>query len=257
MSSPPVSPRSTRLTGRAAVLAVVICAIALSLAYPVREYLAQRQQIDQLVAQQQMMLTQVKSLQAEQAKLADRPASSSWPGRSSICASPAPSATWSKAAGRCSTAPGRTVRTRAVVRQAVAVGRAGQREPAQRRMITARDAVVIAAQLGRPPRGLLGVAHRCPCGLPDVAETAPRLPDGSPFPTLYYLTCPRACAAVSRLEASGLMREMTARLADLRYARATSRRTATTSPGGTRLREPLVSSRCRRALRRPAGCRNG
>ena len=81
-------------------------------------------------------------------------------------------------------------------------------------MITARDEAVIAVQLGRSPRGLLGVAHRCPCGLPDVAETAPRLPDGSPFPTLYYLTCPRASAAVSQLEASGLMREMTARLAD-------------------------------------------
>jgi hypothetical protein len=79
---------------------------------------------------------------------------------------------------------------------------------------TARDTAVIAAQLGRAPRGLLGVAHRCPCGLPDVAETAPRLPDGSPFPTLYYLTCPRAAAAVSKLEASGLMREMTERLAD-------------------------------------------
>jgi uncharacterized protein len=81
-------------------------------------------------------------------------------------------------------------------------------------MITDRDAAAIAAQLGRPPRGLLGVAHRCPCGLPDVAETAPRLADGSPFPTLYYLTCPRASAAVSKLEASGIMREMTARLAD-------------------------------------------
>jgi hypothetical protein len=56
------------------------------------------------------------------------------------------------------------------------------------------------------------VAHRCRCGLPDVVETAPRLPDGTPFPTLYYLTCPRAAAAVGRLEASGLMREMTARL---------------------------------------------
>ena len=81
-------------------------------------------------------------------------------------------------------------------------------------MTTVRDTAVIAAQLGRAPRGLLGVAHRCPCGLPDVAETAPRLPDGSPFPTLYYLTCPRAAAAVSKLEASGLMREMTERLAD-------------------------------------------
>ena len=81
-------------------------------------------------------------------------------------------------------------------------------------MITARDAAVIAAQLGRAPRGLLAVAHLCPCGLPDVAETAPRLADGSPFPTLYYLTCPRANAAVSKLEASGVMREMSARLAD-------------------------------------------
>jgi uncharacterized protein len=56
------------------------------------------------------------------------------------------------------------------------------------------------------------VAHRCPCGLPDVIETAPELPDGTPFPTLYYLTCPRATAAVGRLEASGVMSEMTDRL---------------------------------------------
>jgi uncharacterized protein len=99
-----------------------------------------------------------------------------------------------------------------VVRQVVAIGPAGRCEPGE--VITTRDEAVIAIQLGRSPRALLGVAHRCPCGLPDVAETAPRLPDGSPFPTLYYLTCPRANAAVSRLEASGLMREMTARLAD-------------------------------------------
>ncbi len=81
-------------------------------------------------------------------------------------------------------------------------------------MITPQDELVVAAQLGRPPRGLLAVAHRCPCGLPDVAATAPRLPDGTPFPTLYYLTCPLASAAVSRLEAAGVMREMTARLGD-------------------------------------------
>src|SRR5262249_18647667 len=87
-------------------------------------------------------------------------------------------------------------------------------EPEDGEVIEERDEAVIAAQLGRAPRALLGVAHRCPCGLPDVAETAPRLPDGSPFPTLYYLTCPRAAAAVSRLEASGVMREMPARLAD-------------------------------------------
>jgi len=81
-------------------------------------------------------------------------------------------------------------------------------------VITSRDAAVVAAQLGRQPRGLVAVAHRCPCGLPDVVETAPRLPDGSPFPTLYYLTCPRANSGVSKLEASGIMRDMTARLAD-------------------------------------------
>ena len=79
-------------------------------------------------------------------------------------------------------------------------------------MIDAVDLVAVAKQLGRSPRGARAVAHRCPCGLPDVIETAPRLPDGTPFPTLYYLTCVRACAAASRLEASGLMREMTVRL---------------------------------------------
>ena len=71
MPAPATAPRTSRLTGRAAVLAVVICAIALSLAYPVREYIAQRQQIDQLVAQQQTMLAQVKNLQAQQARLAE------------------------------------------------------------------------------------------------------------------------------------------------------------------------------------------
>ena len=81
-------------------------------------------------------------------------------------------------------------------------------------MISDEDEAAVAAQLGRTPRGLRAVAHRCPCGLPDVVETAPRLPDGTPFPTLYYLTCPRAAAAMSTLESSGLMRAMTARLAE-------------------------------------------
>ena len=75
------------------------------------------------------------------------------------------------------------------------------------------EAAVVALQLGRPPRGLRQVAHYCPCGLPDVVETAPRLADGTPFPTLYYLTCPRAVAAISRLEAAGVMRQMQERLA--------------------------------------------
>jgi hypothetical protein len=79
--------------------------------------------------------------------------------------------------------------------------------------VSAADEAAVAAQLGRPPRGLRQVAHRCPCGLPDVVETAPRLPGGTPFPTLYYLTCPRATAAMSRLEAAGFMRRLAERLA--------------------------------------------
>ncbi|MBO0803950.1 MAG: septum formation initiator family protein [Nocardiopsaceae bacterium] len=61
--------RQTRLTGRATLLAVVICAIALSLAYPIREYIAQRQQIDQLTAEHQAISAQLKALAAEKAKL--------------------------------------------------------------------------------------------------------------------------------------------------------------------------------------------
>lgn len=72
---------------------------------------------------------------------------------------------------------------------------------------------IVEQQLGRPPRATRAVAHRCSCGLPDVVETAPRLEDGTPFPTLFYLTCPRAASAIGRLEASGLMRDMTERLA--------------------------------------------
>jgi hypothetical protein len=75
------------------------------------------------------------------------------------------------------------------------------------------DREAVAAQLGRPPRALRSVAHRCPCGLPTVVQTSPRLADGTPFPTLYYLTCSRLAGLVGRIEASGAMREMTDRLA--------------------------------------------
>ncbi|GAA0294224.1 DUF501 domain-containing protein [Kineococcus aurantiacus] len=90
---------------------------------------------------------------------------------------------------------------------------------------TQADLDSIAGRLGRVPRGVLGIAHRCSCGRPDVVETAPRLPDGTPFPTTYYLVDPIAAGAVSTLEASGLMREMTDRLGDdeeltARYAAA-------------------------------------
>lgn len=76
------------------------------------------------------------------------------------------------------------------------------------------DRAAVGAQLGRMPRGLRRVAHRCPCGLPDVVETAPRLEDGTPFPTLYYLTCPRAASAIGTLESEGVMKRMNERLAE-------------------------------------------
>lgn len=78
--------------------------------------------------------------------------------------------------------------------------------------MTDQDEAAIAAQLGRVPRGVAGVAWRCPCGKPGVVATNPRLPDGTPFPTTYYLTCPRAVAACSTLEANQVMVEMTERL---------------------------------------------
>ena len=78
--------------------------------------------------------------------------------------------------------------------------------------VSSADAAAVAAQLGRPPRAVRAVAHRCPCGLPSVVQTAPRLADGTPFPTLYYLTCARLCSRLGGLEAAGRMREMTERL---------------------------------------------
>src|SRR3954469_12467933 len=75
------------------------------------------------------------------------------------------------------------------------------------------DRAAVAVQLGRSPRATRWVAHRCSAGLPGVVETSPRLEDGTPFPTLFYLTCPRLASAIGRLESSGLMRTMTERLA--------------------------------------------
>ena len=92
-------------------------------------------------------------------------------------------------------------------------------------LIDPADVAAIEEQLGRTPRGLIRVAWRCSCGKPGVVVTAPRLPDGTPFPTTYYLTCPLAVAGCSTLEARGVMAEMTTRLGEdaelaARYAAA-------------------------------------
>ncbi|MFT3899319.1 MAG: DUF501 domain-containing protein [Gordonia sp. (in: high G+C Gram-positive bacteria)] len=78
--------------------------------------------------------------------------------------------------------------------------------------VSEADLAVVAEQLGREPRGVLEISYRTPDGRPAVVKTSPRLPDGTPFPTLYYLTDPRLTAAASRLESSGVMKEMSERL---------------------------------------------
>ncbi len=70
---------------------------------------------------------------------------------------------------------------------------------------TPEDIAVVSAQLGREARDVLGIAARTASGEPTVVATAPRLSDGTPFPTTYYLCHPAAVAAVSRLEAEGAM----------------------------------------------------
>lgn len=82
----------------------------------------------------------------------------------------------------------------------------------QRSRVADDDLVALRRQLGREARGVVAVAHRCTCGLPDVVRTGPRLEDGTPFPTSFYATCPRLTSAVSTLEGSGVMAQMSARL---------------------------------------------
>lgn len=77
---------------------------------------------------------------------------------------------------------------------------------------TDTDIAAVSRQLGRPARDVVGISARCVCGAPTVVSTKPRLTDGTPFPTFYYLTHPAATAAVSRLEANGVMTELAALL---------------------------------------------
>ena len=79
---------------------------------------------------------------------------------------------------------------------------------------TAQDLDTLSRQLGRPVRDVVEIGARCVCGNPLVATTAPRLSNGIPFPTTFYLTHPHATAAASRLENAGVMEEMTRRLGE-------------------------------------------
>ncbi|MGN6721258.1 MAG: DUF501 domain-containing protein [Marmoricola sp.] len=80
--------------------------------------------------------------------------------------------------------------------------------------VSASDLAAMKAQLGRPMRSVHGIGHRCPCGNPSVVVTEPQLEDGTPFPTTFYVTCPKISSRIGTLEGSGLMKEMTQRLED-------------------------------------------
>jgi uncharacterized protein len=80
--------------------------------------------------------------------------------------------------------------------------------------VTDEDIAVVSEQLGRPARNVVGIAARCVCGRPTVVSTAPRLDDGTPFPTFYYLSHPAATAAMSALEATQVMAEYNDLLAE-------------------------------------------
>lgn len=77
---------------------------------------------------------------------------------------------------------------------------------------SAADIATVSHQLGRPARNVIGISARCVCGAPTVVATKPRLDDGTPFPTLYYLCHPAATAAISTLEATGVMPQLAALL---------------------------------------------
>ncbi len=88
----------------------------------------------------------------------------------------------------------------------------GIRKSAQKEPPDERDRAVVEVQLGRPVRGRWSVADRCHLGVPMVIENHPRLDDGSPFPTLFWLTCPLLAKRASMLESRGYMTEVTGRL---------------------------------------------
>lgn len=75
------------------------------------------------------------------------------------------------------------------------------------------EADLIARQIGRKPRGEYAVASRCPHGFPRVLRVSPCV-DGTPFPTLYWLSCPFLRRAVGRLEAEGWIGRLEQRVAD-------------------------------------------
>lgn len=78
----------------------------------------------------------------------------------------------------------------------------------------AHDAALAERMIGRPLRGASAAAVRCGWDLPAVLRVVPALEDGTPFPTLFWLSCPLANRHCGRLEAQGSMVGLNERLAE-------------------------------------------
>ena len=230
-----------------AVLVVVAAVLVVSYASSMRAYLQQRSQIDDLRSQIASSKEHISSLEREKRRW-DDPAyveaqtreRLGWvlPGETSYqvidrngkplerstglsdpdsVAEPVPDPWWGKVYGTLQAAD-HPEKVPVPATRITPPSRPGRplREPATSRVagvsIDPQDSRVIEAQLGRTPRSIHAIGHRCPCGHPDVVTTEPRLEDGTPFPTTFYLTCPRAASLIGTLEGSGLMREMADRL---------------------------------------------
>ena len=69
------------------------------------------------------------------------------------------------------------------------------------------DVAALTELLGREPRAAFEVVVRDGRGRPVVIRNAPLLDDGTPMPTRYWLVDPELSVAVSRLEATGGVRQ--------------------------------------------------
>ena len=226
-----------RLTGRAAVLALSLSHARARYAYPLREYLASAARSRSCARSRSQQRRRVAGCRRSRRRW-DDPAYVEaqarerlhfvMPGETSYVVL--------EPTSRRRRRPGRQVAARRRSRHRLVrpVGSRSQRrrrrgrrpatadgQPARRpsagdrpRPADRRDLAAVAAQLGRPPaRRRAAVAHRCPCGAPTWSRPRRGCRTARPFPTLYYLTCPRAPRRRSaRSRPTGLMREMTDRL---------------------------------------------
>ena len=280
----PPAPRP-RLTGRAAILVLVLAVLTVSYASSLRAYLQQRAHIGDLKAQIAEREAEHRRLEREKQRWQDPAYVEAqarerfgyvMPGETSYVVLDEDGEPLESDADRCPT-PTTVLQRRAdrVVRRRLGLGasspatRRRDEAPAPRSPRSTAPTEVRGGARGDRPRRRGGdrgpararaaaaihdVGHRCPCGNPDVVTTEPRLPNGTPFPTTFYLTCPRAASRIGTLEGSGLMKEMQDRLGDGPGARGGVPRaptSATSRPGPS-------SARCPRSRGSPpAACPTG